>query len=211
VVTHLAGLLAQKESEPGDDLISRLITRNKEEGLVETHDILNLVRTLIAGAHETTANMIALGTIALIERPELVAELAADPSLWSRTVDELLRYFSISDAGTSRLALEDIEVGGVVIRAGEGVIASMLAANHDPEAFADPDKIDIHRPSNNHVSFGAGVHQCVGHALVRMQLEIVYRTLFTRIPGLRLTVPSDELPVKWDSIIHGVYELPVTW
>lgn len=211
VVGHLEGLIAQKTAQPEDDVLSRLIARNIEEGSpVSDRDVLNLARSLIAGSHETSANMITLSVLALLQHPDQLELLRADPSLASSAADEMLRYFSISDAGTSRIAQEDVQVGDVLIRANEGVVASILAANHDPEVFENPERIDITRSPNNHVAFGTGIHQCIGHLLVRLQLGVVLGTIFTRIPGLRLAVPVEDLEFK-DSVIRGVVALPVTW
>ncbi|CAL9404760.1 Vitamin D3 dihydroxylase [Streptomyces sp. enrichment culture] len=210
VVGHLEKLIAQKTEHPEDDLLSRLIARNNEEKLVSDRDVLNLARSLIAGSHETSANMITLSVLALLRNPEQLALLKADPSLDASAADEMLRYFSVSDAGTSRVVLEDIELGDVVLRKGEGVVASILAANHDPEVFTDPGRIDITRSPNNHVAFGTGIHQCIGHLVVKMQLGIVLGTLFRRIPDLRLAIDLDDVKFK-NAAIRGVEALPVTW
>jgi cytochrome P450 len=165
---------------------------------------------LIAG-HETTANMISLGVMTLLEDPVQLAALRADPDITPRAVEELLRYFTIAEFATSRVAKEDIEIGGVLIRAGEGVIALGNAANRDPAAFENGDKLDFERGARHHITFGFGAHQCLGQNLARMELQIVFDTLFRRVPGLRLAVPVDELPFKDDAAIYGLYELPVTW
>jgi cytochrome P450 len=112
---------------------------------------------------------------------------------------------------TSRVAKEDVEIDGVLIRAGEGVLSMANVANHDPAAFADPFTLDIDRDARGHIAFGYGAHQCIGQNLARMELRIVLDTLFARIPDLRLATPVDRLPVKDDASIYGLYELPVTW
>jgi cytochrome P450 len=208
---YVAGLVALKEQEPGDDMISRLLAKNREEPTVTTADIVSMARLMLVTGHETTANMIALGTLALLEHPEQLAEISADPELLPRAVEELLRYFSISDAGTARVAMEDIELGDVTIRAGDGILPLNNSANHDPAVFPDADELDIHRPNRSHLAFGYGVHQCIGQNLARLELEIVYGTLFRRIPGLRLAEPLDQLQFKDDAIVYGMYALPVTW
>ncbi|WP_141576722.1 cytochrome P450 [Actinomadura sp. WMMA1423] len=212
MAAYIDRLLDAREKEPGDDLISHLLMRNREPAFgVERGDIGILVRALIAGGHETTANMISLGVLALLANPDQLALVREDRALAARAVDEALRLFSISDFGTSRVATEDIELDGIVIRKGEGVIASMAAADHDPSVFADPGRFDIRREAAKHVAFGHGIHQCSGQSLVRMELEIVFTTLFDRIPGLRLAVPLEEVPMKTESLIHGLRELMVTW
>lgn len=209
---YMNDLLAGKEKEPGDDLISRLIARNNEEQKISMFEIDMLIRALI-GAGQSTANMISLGTLALIEHPAQLAELKANPSLMSKAVDELARFISIADTGgTARVATEDIEVGGVTIKAGDGILASVNSANHDETVFEHPDELDLHRESASHIAFGHGFHKCIGMSLARLELEIVYRTLFDRLPGLRLAGTLDEVRFKeYDELVYDVYELPVTW
>lgn len=134
-----------------------------------------------------------------------------DPSKTISAVEELLRYFTIADLANSRVAVADVELGGVLIHAGEGVLALSNGANRDPEAFPDPDTFDIERHARNHIALGYGPHQCLGQNLARTELQIVFDTLFRRIPGLRLAAPVNELPFKHDAFIFGLYELPVTW
>jgi cytochrome P450 len=168
---------------------------------------------LIAG-HETTANMIGLGVLALLQYPEQLAVLrdAVDPKIVANAVEELLRYLSIIQNGQRRVAIEDIEIAGEVIRAGEGIIIDLAPANWDAKAFAEPERLYLHRSgAGQHVAFGYGRHQCVGQQLARAELQIVYHTLLRRIPTLALAAPIDDIPFKHDRLAYGVYELPVTW
>ncbi|MCX5200081.1 cytochrome P450 [Streptomyces sp. NBC_00237] len=208
---YVDGLVTAKESEPGDDMISRLIAFNRETPAVTHSDIVSMARLMLVTGHETTANMIALGMMALLEHPDQLDTLRAEPELVPRAVDELLRFFSISDAGTARVALQDIELGDVTIKAGEGILPLNNAANHDERVFPDPDRLDVRREARSHLAFGYGVHQCIGQNLARMELDVVYTTLLRRIPTLRLAAPVDELRFKDDAIVYGLYELPVTW
>ncbi|MFF5563639.1 cytochrome P450 [Streptomyces sp. NPDC012623] len=208
---YLDQLVTTKENAPGDDLISRFIEKNRAEPVADHTDIVTMARLMLVGGHETSANMIALGVLALLEHPEQLDAVKNDAALLPRAIEELLRFFSISDSGTARVALEDIEVGTTTIRAGEGILALNNAANHDEAVFHDPDTLDIRREARNHLAFGYGIHQCIGQNLARLELEIVYGTLFRRIPGLRLAAPLDELQFKDDAMVYGVYELPVTW
>ncbi|WP_318206158.1 cytochrome P450 [Streptomyces sp. SCL15-4] len=208
---YVDGLVTAKESEPGDDMISRLIEFNRQTPAVEHSDIVSMSKLMLVTGHETTANMIALGVLALLEHPEQLAAVRAEPELMPRAVEELLRFFSISDAGTARVALEDIELGGVTIRAGEGILPLNNAANHDARVFPDPDRLDVRREARSQLAFGYGVHQCIGQNLARMELDVVYSTLLTRVPTLRLAAPVEELRFKDDAIVYGLYELPVTW
>ncbi|MFB7652474.1 MULTISPECIES: cytochrome P450 [unclassified Streptomyces] len=209
---YLDKLVTQKESQPGDDLISRFLEKNAAEQVADHADVVTMARMMLVGGHETTANMIALGVLALLEHPDHMAELRSDPALLPNAIEELLRVFSISDSGTARVSVEDIEVGGVTIRAGEGILALNNAANHDERLFSDPGTLDFHRKeARSHLAFGYGIHQCIGANLARAELEIVYGTLLRRIPGLRLAVPAESLRFKDDAMVYGVYELPVTW
>jgi cytochrome P450 len=209
---YLDDLISQKLQEPTGDLLGRLVTDHLEPaGDMTRQDLLITCRLLLAAGHETTANMIALGTLALLEHPGQLAELRADSRLLPGAVEEMLRYLSIADYFPARVAVEDVEIGGSVIRAGEGVFPLLAAGNWDPDAFGDPHRFNIHRGDRRHVAFGHGVHQCLGQHLARLELEIVFTTLFDRIPTLRLAVPADELLYKEQSLIYGVTELPVSW
>ncbi|WP_411151816.1 cytochrome P450 [Streptomyces sp. A30] len=209
---YLDELMGEKLASPGDDLLSGLVER-VESGELSRQDVAQMGVLLLLAGHETTANMIALGTLALLEHPDQFALLrdTDDPKLVASAVEELLRYLSIVHGGRRRAVLEDIELAGQVIRAGEGVIMPNDIANRDPEAFADPDRLDITRDARRHVAFGFGVHQCLGQPLARMELQVVYSTLYRRIPTLRLAAEVDGLPFKHDGSVYGVYELPVTW
>jgi cytochrome P450 len=157
--------------------------------------------------------MIALGTLTLLQHPDQLAELreSDDPKLIAAAAEELLRYLSIPHAGRRRVALADVEIGGVTIRAGEGVILANDAGNRDPATFPEPDRLDVHRDARRHVAFGFGVHQCLGQPLARVELQVVYGTLYRRIPTLKLAVDLDQIAFKQDGLVNGVYELPVTW
>jgi cytochrome P450 len=203
--------VATKQAVPGDDLVSRLLTRNAEGPNLPLQDIISMISVLLVGGFDTTANMIGLGTIALLENPDQLAKLRQDASLMPNAVEELLRYLSISDTATVRVAMEDIQVGDVLVRAGEGMICANGSANRDESVFADPDRLDIYRDARAHVAFGHSVHQCLGQTLARLELEIVFNVLFERIPGLKLARPMEDLPFKNDVLIYGVYSVPVTW
>jgi cytochrome P450 len=207
----LDSLVSDEEREPGDDLLGRQVTRRRAAGDYDHFDLVSLAFLLLVAGHETTGSMISLGTLAVMGDPAELVPVVTDPGRAPQAVEELLRFFSIADTGTGRVALSDAEIGGTLIRAGEGVIVSLLAANRDPAAFPAPDQIDPARNSRGHVAFGSGPHQCLGQNLARAELEIVYGTLFRRIPGLRLAVPAGELPVKDDAFVYGLHELPVTW
>ncbi len=206
----LDALVSAKEQDPGQDLLGRQITQRRAAGDYDHRDLVNLSFLLLVAGHETTANMISLGALAVMRDPARLGPVLADPARLPLLVEELLRYFSIADTGTGRVALADAEIGGTLIRAGEGVIVSLLAANRDPAAFPEPAEIDLTRANRHHVAFGYGPHQCLGQNLARAELEIVYETLSRRVPGLRLAAP-EKVVVKNDALVYGIYELPVTW
>lgn len=160
---------------------------------------------------EHTVKVIKQSTVAFLRNPEQLAMIKADPGKTLNAVEEMLRYFTIIDVATARLCVEDIKVGGRLIRAGEGVLVLGYSANRDPRAFENPDELDIERGARHHVAFGFGSHQCLGQNLARMELQIVFDTLFGRVPTLELAVDVDELPFKDDASIYGLYQLPVTW
>ncbi|MEV6741169.1 cytochrome P450 [Streptomyces sp. NPDC051104] len=208
--TYFEDLIDRKREEPGDGLLDELIQEQLREGALDRDELVSLATLLLVAGHETTANMISLGTFTLLHHPDQLAELRADPGLMSAAVEELLRFLSIAD-GLVRVATEDIEIAGTRIRADEGVLFSTSVINRDTTAFPEPDTLDWHRPARHHVAFGFGIHQCLGQNLARAELEIALRTLFERLPGLRLAAPAEEIPFKPGDTIQGMLELPVSW
>jgi cytochrome P450 len=213
LIAYLDDLIASKLAAPGDDLLSRLAIERVRTGELTRRDLAALGRLLLVAGHETTANMIALGTLALLRHPAQLAALrdSDDPALVAGAVEELLRYLSIVHSGRRRVALADVEVGGQVIRAGEGLVMANDIANRDESVFPGSARLDVRRDARQHVAFGFGVHQCLGQPLARVELQVVYGTLYRRIPALALAASLDEIPFKHDGLVYGVYELPVTW
>jgi cytochrome P450 len=213
LLEFMGALIDSKNREPADDIVSRLVVEQLRTGQMSRDELVSLCQLLLVAGHETTGNMIALGTLALLQHPDVLAEVRAtdDPKVIANTVEELLRWLTVLHIGRRRVALEDFEIEGHQIRAGEGVIIAHDIANRDPEAFPDPDKLDIHRRSRHHIAFGYGVHQCLGQPLARVELQVVYGTLYRRIPTLRLAVDFEQLNFKDHNIVYGVHELPVTW
>ncbi|MEV4129131.1 cytochrome P450 [Nocardia sp. NPDC049707] len=206
MTTYLAELVTRKRAEPGDDLLSDL-ARDDDLSIEE---LVGIAFLLLLAGHETTANMLALGTFALLEHPEQLAQLRADPDLLPDAVEELMRYLSVADI-FYRYATEDIELGGETIRAGSTVVVSLLAANRDPQRFDNPDALDVHRKARGHLSFGHGVHQCLGQQLARIEMRAGFAGLLRRFPTLELAIPAGEVRLRTDMNIYGVHELPVTW
>lgn len=207
---YLGELIDRKQRSPGEGLLDELVRDQLSEGALDRAELISLAIILLVAGHETTANMISLGTYTLLLHPERLAELRDDPGLLPDAVEELMRSLSIVD-GLMRQALEDIEVDGTTIRAGEGVIFSAAVINRDEDVYTAPDTLDWHRPTRHHVSFGFGIHQCLGQNLARAELEIALRSLFERLPTLSLAVPAEEIPFKPGDTIQGMLELPVTW
>ncbi|MCZ4611175.1 cytochrome P450 [Streptomyces sp. Lzd4kr] len=212
VAGYLAEVVGKRIAEPKGDLLSSIAGRVTAGELTHQQATEMALLLLIAG-HETTANMIALGTLALLRHPDQLALLRESdaPGLVASAVEELLRYLHITHLGRRRAVTEDIEIAGQVIKAGEGVIMVNEIGNRDPEVFADPDRLDITRDARRHVAFGFGVHQCLGQPLARMELQVVYGTLYKRIPTLRLAGDLRDVRFKTDAFIYGVHELPVSW
>ncbi|MFF2503221.1 cytochrome P450 [Streptomyces sp. NPDC058067] len=211
--SYFGELIDRKRRDPGDGLLDELIRRGQGDGSVRAPDreeLISLATVLLVAGHETTANMISLGTFTLLRHPDRLAELRSADALLPSAVEELLRFLSIAD-GILRVATEDIEVAGETIRADDGVIFSTSVLNRDGDTYTAPDSLDWHRPSRHHLAFGYGVHQCLGQNLARAEMEIALRSLFTRFPGLRLAAPAEEIPFKPGDTIQGMLELPVTW
>jgi cytochrome P450 len=204
-------LITEREKNPGDDLVSQLIVNEVKTGRLSKRELISMAQLMLLAGHETTANMIALGTLTLLRHPQQLARLKADKTLTPSAVDELLRYLSVAQHGLGRTAIADVDVGDVLIRAGEGVLVVVAAANRDETVFAEPDQFDIGRQARHHLTFGASIHQCIGHPLARAELQIVFDTLFTRVPTLRVAIPDEEIPYKYESLFFGVHALPVTW
>ncbi|MER6704415.1 cytochrome P450 [Streptomyces fumanus] len=207
---YLGGLIDRKVDEPGTGLLDELVRGPLAEGATDRAELVSLALILLVAGHETTANMISLGTYTLLRHPDRLAELRADPGLLPEAVEELMRTLSIAD-GLLRLATEDIEIDGQTIRAGEGVVFATSVINRDAAVYPEPDTLDFHRPARHHVAFGFGIHQCLGQNLARAEMEIALGTLIARLPGLRLAAPAEEIPFKPGDTIQGMLELPVAW
>ncbi|SDK58025.1 Cytochrome P450 [Nocardioides sp. YR527] len=210
---YMMDLVARKEHEPGDDLISRVVREHVQTGELRRESAaMNGVILLNAG-HETTANMIALATAALLQEPDKAAVLrdSEDPVVIANAVEELLRYLTIVHSLVARVAKEDVEIGGQLVRAGEGLIMNLPAGNWDPGFTDEPETLDLGRSARGHLAFGYGVHQCLGQTLARAELQIALPTLLRRLPGLQLATPIEDVRFRSDMSIYGVHELPITW
>jgi len=210
---YLRNLVESKMTNPAEDAVSDLAER-VSAGEITVKEAAQLASGLLIAGHETTANMIGIGVLALLQNPEQLAILrdTDDPKVVANAVEELLRYLSIIQNGQRRAATEDIEIAGQTIKAGEGIIIDLSPADWDPKKFPDPDHLEVQRDNaDQNLAFGYGRHQCVGQQLARAELQIVFSTLLRRIPTLALAKPIEEIPFKNDKLAYGVYELPVTW
>jgi len=205
----IAELVAAKRAAPGDDIVSGLI-HDADPPLTDAQ-LIDVSLVLLGAGHETTANMLALGAFALLENPDQLDALRADPALVDGAVEELLRYLSIIQLGVSRVATEAVEVGGVTVPAGATVILATPEVNRDARHWDGPDRLDLRRARAPHLAFGHGVHQCLGQQLARIEMRVGFTELLRGLPGLRLGVPAAEVPLRNDMLIFGVHSLPVAW
>lgn len=206
---YMRRLVAGKRSNPADDLLSGLI-HDADPPLTDAQ-LTDVALVLLNAGHETTANMLGLGTFALLEHPDQLAALRADPTLIDNTVEELLRYLSIIQLGVSRVTTEPVTLAGVDLPSGATVVIATPEINRDSRHWSDPDALDLSRPRTPHLAFGHGVHQCLGQQLARIEMRIGLGELISRLPDLRLAVPAEQVPVRNEMLIFGVHSLPVTW
>jgi cytochrome P450 len=208
---YMEKLVARKEQEPANDYVSRMAEHVKSGQLTRTN-VANMSVNLLSAGHNTTANTITLATALLLEHPDQLADFrAGDQKFVANAVEELLRFIDVPHLGRRRVALEDVVVGGQLIKAGEGVIAAQMIADRDESAFPSPDSLDLRREARHHMGFGFGTHQCLGQPLARLEMQVALSTLFRRIPTLKLAVPREELRFNYDGLIYGLRELPLSW
>ncbi|MEU3422647.1 MULTISPECIES: cytochrome P450 [Streptomyces] len=207
---YFSGLIGARGSSTAEDVTS-LLGAAVSAGEVTLEEAVGLAVLLQIGGEAVTNNSGQMFYL-LLTRPDLAERLRHEPEIRPKAIDELLRYIPHRNAvGLSRIALQDVEIRGVRIRAGDAVYVSYLAANRDPEVFPDPEEIDFSRCPNPHVSFGFGPHYCPGGQLARLESELLVDALLDRIPGLKLAVPAEEVPFKKGALIRGPEALPVMW
>jgi cytochrome P450 len=210
---YMTELIAQRRVEPADDLISDMIkVRDEEEDRLSEEELVHLAWGLVAAGHETTASQLPNFVYVLLTNPQRLTELREHPELMPTAVEELMRYVPLGvGANFARYATEDIKLSGVLVRAGEPVLVPVHSANRDGTVFPHPDEVDFHREVTSHLGFGHGAHHCLGAQLARMELQVALGSLITRLPGLRLAVPEEELPWKTGRLVRALAELPVAW
>ncbi|MDL5158126.1 cytochrome P450 [Actinomycetospora termitidis] len=215
---YMASLVARARRDPGEDLLGLLVREHGDrpaaEGGIDDDEMVGLANLLLVAGHETTSNVIALGTYELLRDPEQMAAMRAaldDDAATSRAVEEMLRHVTPVSAGFPRAATQDVEVGPHVISAGTVVTASLCAANRDPALGEGLDHLDVRRDPLPHVAFGYGIHHCLGAPLARIELRIAFQAILRRFPGLALATDPDAVEFRHENLIHGVEALPVTW
>jgi cytochrome P450 len=207
---YLVELVTARQRDGGEDLVSRLAVERVATGEITVDELAGLSLLLLIAGHETTANMIGLSTLMLLQHPDQLRQLREEPELIVAAVEELLRYLTIVRTGLPRVVVADTEIGGHPVKAGEGVIAWLAAANHDGVVFTEPGELDVRRGSHQHMAFGFGVHQCLGQPLARAELRIALAELISRLPGLALAIDPADVEFR-DAFVFGAQRLPVTW
>ncbi|MBO4270854.1 cytochrome P450 [Microbispora triticiradicis] len=208
---YIDRLVAEQIKNPSDGLLGTLVRERVVTGDIGHDELVSIALVLLIAAHETTSSSLALGVITLLEHPEQLALLHEDPDRLPGAVEELLRYIATTDLVATRVAKGDIEIAGHLIREGEGVLVSGTLANRDAAVHRRADELDVLRDDSHHLTFGFGIHQCLGQNLARLELEVAFKELFGRIPGIRLAAPVGELPILGAGTVQRVLELPVEW
>jgi cytochrome P450 len=206
---YMAELVRRHRARPGDNLLGTLVREHGDQ--LPDEELVALGTLLLIAGHETTANMLGLGTLLLLRHPDQLALLRDDPDIAERAVEELMRYLSIVHTGIVRTAVKDVTIGGNAIKAGDAVVCSLPSANRDAAVIDDPDVLDLTRKPTSHVAFGHGVHHCLGAPLARMEMRVAFPALLRRFPGIRLAVPFEEIRFRSLSVIYGLQSMPVVW
>jgi cytochrome P450 len=210
-IAYLRRLVAEKRSNPGDDLLSGLVLAEAEGDKLSENELLSMIFLLIVAGHETTVNLIGNGMLALFDHPQQRARLQEDPNLLKTAIEEMLRYYGPVEMSLTRWVRQDTELGGQRLRRGEQIMALLASANHDGEQFPNPEVFDISREPNRHAAFGTGIHSCLGATLARLEGQIAFATLLSRLPDLALAIPRDEVRWRDATFLRGLTQLPVTF
>ena len=206
---YMNALVARAQAAPGEDMLGMLV---REHGLeLSTDELTGIGELLLIAGHETTSNMLGLGTLALLRHPDQLALLRADPAATAPAIEELLRWISIVHTGVVRTTTTEVELAGTRIGPGELVFCALPTANRDPALITDGDRLDVRRGAPGHLAFGHGVHHCLGAPLARMEMRIAFPALLRRFPRLALAVPYEELTFRAYHFVYGLHSLPVSW
>ena len=206
---YMSALVAQAQADPGEDMLGMLVREHGHD--LTTDELIGIGELLLIAGHETTSNMLGLGTLALLRHPEQLALVRADPAATAPAIVELLRWIAIVHTGGVRTTTTEVEIAGTRIGAGELVFCALPTANRDPALLADPERLDVRRGAPGHLAFGHGVHHCLGAPLARMEMRIAFPALLRRFPQLALAVPYEELSFRAYHFVYGLRALPVTW
>lgn len=207
---YLGHWFAKVRENPGDDLISQLISAEEAGEKLSEQEIYGVVALLIIAGHETTVNLIGNGMISLLQHPDQLEKLRENPDLIKSAIEEMLRYNGPVEFSTSRWAGEDLEFRGNQMKRGDLVVVALDSANRDGDHFSDPDLFDITRERSRHLAFGHGIHMCLGAPLARLEGEIAINTLLRRFPNIRMREDADALEWRPGMIVRGVKEIPLS-
>jgi cytochrome P450 len=211
---YMGDLVQRHRRHPGDDLLSRLVVKHASSGSADDlsdDELIGIGNLLLIAGHETTSNMLSLGTLALLRHPEQLALIRDDEAAVPGAVEELLRYLTVVHTALPRVATSAFTIGDTTVAEGDLVAVSLPAANRDESLTEDGDQLDVSRPATNHMAFGHGIHHCLGAPLARAEMQIAFPALFRRFPRLALADDSATAAYRKQTFIYGLTELPVTW
>ncbi|KAK1180345.1 cytochrome P450 [Streptomyces sp. NBS 14/10] len=207
-LSYLLDIVKKQRESPGDGLLGMLVKEHGDK--IDDQELAGLADGVLTGGFETTASMLALGTLVLLRNPEQFAEIRDNDDVVDRYVEELLRYLTVVQVAFPRFAKEDMEIAGTKISSGDLVLCSLSGANREEKLGPDMERFDPHRQTPSHLAFGHGIHRCIGAELAKMELRAAYPALVRRFPEMRLAVPQEKLAFRKLSIVYGVEALPVT-
>ena len=208
---YLKKLIRERRIRPRDDLISGLVKAQEGNDQLTDDEVLAMIFLLLSAGHETTVNLIGSGALALLEHPDQIIKLRDQPELIKPAVEELVRYVVPAEMTTQRYATKDVTIAGITIPRGEMVLGVLASANRDPKHFENPDVVNIARENNKHLSFGQGMHYCLGAPLSRLEAQIALSTLFRRVPNLRVSIAPEQIRWRSGFIVRGLESLPVSF
>lgn len=208
---YLMGLIETRRADPKDDLISALVAAEEGGEKLNGQELIGMLFVLLVAGHETTVNLIANGTLALLDHPDEHERLKKDPTLLESAIEEMLRYCGPVETTTNRFALEDMTFYGKTIQKGDMILVSLLSAAHDDSKFPTADRFDITRKPNKHLAFGYGIHFCIGAPLARLEAAIAFEVLLRRLPNLKIAASRNGLEFHKSLLLHAIQKLPVTF
>jgi cytochrome P450 len=211
LVAYIADLIAERRAHPGDDMLTGLVQARDNDDRLSEPELLILAMALLVAGHETTAHQITNMTYTLLTHPRHLQQLMQQPEIIPAAVEEMLRFNVFGNAINARIATTDVDLGDVVVRAGDPVLCSRSSANRDERVFSRADELEFGRDPNPHVAFGYGPHFCLGANLARMELQVALGTIVSRLPGVRIAVAEDSLTWHSQTIMRGLVALPITW